>query len=358
MKIIETNLKKGFVKIIPETFDDLWHLYNIIYEGDEIFARTTRETEQNEEYARPGRDQRISVFLGIQVEKVVLDKLLGRLRVHGIIREGPKTVPIGAHHTISISLNKPLTVVKKKWPNHHIQRLERARKASEKPITIIAIDDEGYAVAITKQYGVEVKVEERTKLPGKREADKRNAATKEYFRKALSSLRYIWMSSHSPIAIIGVGFIKSDFAKFLKAEDKDIAESVVDVKSVNNTGVAGLYEAIRSGVLAKTMKHMRITQEAGVMKEVLKRLGKNEFKIAYGLDQVKKAVELGAVEKIILADDMLRRASDEKRLLLEDIMRTVERKGGEVMIISSEHEAGAKLTALGGVATLLRFPLD
>ena len=46
------------------------------------------------------------------------------------------------------------------------------------------------------------------------------------------------------------------------------------------------------------------------------------------------------------------------RRSLEDLMRKVEEKGGEVIIVSAEHEAGAKLNSLGGVAALLRFPVE
>ncbi|MDH5374344.1 MAG: mRNA surveillance protein pelota [Candidatus Bathyarchaeota archaeon] len=351
------NLKKGFVKVIPETFDDLWHLYNVIYRGDEVYAYTKREIKPDEKYARPRRGQRVPVFLGVKVEKIVWDKLLGRLRVHGTICKAPETVPIGAHHTLNIALNKPLTIVKRKWARHHVERLKRARKTSEKPITIIAIDDEGYAIATTKQYGVEVKVEERIRLPGKLEAEKRSAAIKEYFRKALSSLRQVWTATRSPIAIIGVGFVKNDFAKFLESEAADVAKSVLDVKGVNNGGVAGIYEALRSGVLLKVMKYLRVVEETETMEEILKRLGKGESNITYGLEEVKKAAQLGAIEKLVLADTMLRETSAENRLLLEDLMKIVEQKGGKIMIISTEHEAGAKLLALGGIAALLRFSL-
>jgi len=351
------NLKKGFVKAVPETFDDLWHLYNVIYESDEVYARTTREMKTDEKYARPRRGQRVPVFLGVKVEKIAWDKLLGRLRVHGTICEAPETVPVGAHHTINIALNKPLTIVKKKWARHHVERLKRASKTSERPITIVAIDDEGYVIATTTQYGVEVKVEERIKLPSKLEAEKRSAAIKEYFRKALNSFRQVWTATRTPIAIIGVGFVKNDFAKFLENEAKDIARSVVDVKGVNNGGVAGIYEALRSGVLLKAMKYLRIVEETGTIEEILRRLGKGQLDVTYGLEQVKVAAELGAVEKLVLADTMLRETSDEKRLLLEDLMRIVEQKGGKIMVVSTEHEAGAKLTALGGVAALLRFSI-
>jgi protein pelota len=154
-----------------------------------------------------------------------------------------------------------------------------------------------------------------------------------------------------------VGFVKGDFAKFLENEAKDICKSVVDVKSVNNGGVAGIYEALRSGVLLKTMKQMRIAEEAEIIEEILKRLGKGEQNVAYGMEEVENAAQLGAVEKLVLADTTLREASDEGRLLVEDLMKTVERKGGSIIIVSTEHEAGANLIALGGIAALLRFTL-
>jgi protein pelota len=358
MKILETNLKKGFVKVVPETMDDLWHLYNVIYKNDEVYAHTTREVKPNEKYARPGRGERVSVFLGVKVERVNWDRLLGRLRVHGTICQAPETVPAGAHHTLNIALNTAAIIVKKSWAKHHLERLERARKTSEKPVIIVSIDDEGYAVATTAQYGIEEKITERTKLPGKLETEKRTGAVNEYFREALSSLRQVWTVACSPIVIIGVGFVKSDFARFLENEASDIAKSVLDVKSVNNCGVAGIYEALRSGVFLKAMKRMRIAEETEVMEEALKRLGKGEQTIAYGLNEVKEATKMGAVEKLVLADSMLRESSDDQHLLLEEIMKDVERKGGETMIVSTEHEAGTKLISLGGIAAILRFPFQ
>jgi protein pelota len=262
------------------------------------------------------------------------------------------------HHTLNVTLNTPLTVVKEHWAEHEIERLRRASRTSEKPIIIISIDDEGYAIATTAQYGVEQRVEQRMRLPGKLETEKRDAATSVYFRGALNSLREIWTPTRGPIAVIGVGFTKNDFAKFIENEAADLAKSVVDVKSVNSGGVAGVYEALRSGVLLKAVKQLRVSEEAGVVEEVLKRLGKNESKVAYGFEEVEKAAKLGAVEKLVLADAVFREADEQKRLQVEEIMRTVERKGGgTTMIVSTEHESGSKLLALGGIAALLRYPI-
>lgn len=358
VKVLETNLKKGYVKIIPETQDDLWHLYNIICKNDEVYARTTREIKPDGKYERPGRSERVQVFLGVKVENVYWDRLLGRLRVHGTVCEETEKVPAGSHHTISIALNTPATIVKQEWMKHHLDRLKRARMTSEKPVIVISIDDEGYAIATTAQYGVDEKVEERIKLPGKLEAEKRSSAINEYFKKALGSLRETWKATRSPIAVIGVGFVKNDFAKFVKNEAADIAESVIDVKSVNNGGIAGIHEALRSGILLKTVKHLRIVEETEIMGEILRRLGKSEPTITYGLEEVRRAARTGAIEKLVLADSLLRESTDEKRLLIEEIMKEVEQKRGGVTVVSTEHEAGANLIALSGIAAMLRFPVS
>ncbi|MBS7632408.1 mRNA surveillance protein pelota [Candidatus Bathyarchaeota archaeon] len=358
MKIVEKNLKKGFVKVVPESLDDLWHLYNIIYKNDEVYAYTTREIKPDGKYVRPDRGQRVSVFLGVKVETVSWDKLLGRLRIHGTVCEAPETVPMGVHHTLNIALNTPATIVKKNWAKHHLERLERASRTSEKPLIIVSLDDESYAIATTAQYGVEEKIEERVKLPGKLETEKRTLATKEYFAKVLNSLRQTWAASHYPIVVIGVGFVKNDFVKFLQAESPDIARSIVDVKSVNNGGVAGIHEALRAGVLLTATKRLRVVEETKVVEEILKRLGKGEMTVAYGAEEVEKAARHGAVEKLVLADSFLREVADEKRLAVEDLMKEVEQKGGEIIVVSTEHEAGTKLVALGSIAALLRFPLS
>jgi protein pelota len=353
------KLKKGIVKVVPQSLDDLWHLYNLIYPGDQVYAQTTREVKIEEEYARPKQGKRVSVFLGIKVEKVYWDRTLNRLRIHGVITETPENVSArGAHHTLNIKVDKPLTIIKPKWQRHHVQRLKKASYAEIPPIIVLSIDDEQYCTAVLRQYGIDVKAEERARLPGKLEVEKRAEAIKGFFKSALRSLRETWASLKKPaITIIGPGFIKNGFVKYVRNMASDIAESIVDVKSVNSAGIAGIQEALRSGVLTKTLKHVRIAEETRLIEELLARIGKETRTATYGFDEVARAVQYGAVEKLLVADVTLRETTDERRTALENIMRQVEEKGGQVVIISAEHEAGTKLQALGGIAALLRFPI-
>jgi protein pelota len=352
------DLKKGIAKVLPESLDDLWHLYNVILEKDEVHARTTREVKVEDQYARPKRGKRVPVLLGVKVEKMFWDKILNRLRIHGIVCEAPEKISIkGSHHTLDVTVNKPVTIVKSEWLKHQVDRLKRASRVTVAPLIIMSIDDEEYCVAVLRQYGVDVKAEEKTRLPGKLEAEKRTGAMREFFKTASKFLREVWISFGSPIVIIGPGFIKNDFFNYVKREAIDIANAVIDVKGVNNAGVAGIHEALRSGVFTKALKHVRVAEETKVMEEVLARLGKGRGDITYGFVEVEKASAYGAVEKLLVADTTLRETPDEKRKALEKIMKEVEEKGGQIMVISTEHEAGTELLSLGGVAALLRFPL-
>ncbi len=341
MKIFRIDLKKGFAKVMPESLDDLWHLYNIILEKDEVHARTTRQTKPDDQYARPTKAKRVPVNLGVQVEKMFWDRILNRLRINGIVCEAPEKLSIkGSRHTINVTVNKPITIVKKQWLKHQLDRLKKASRITAAPLTIISMDDEEYCVAVLRQYGIETKIGERSKLPGKLEAEKRTKAKQLFFKRALKSLRETWVPLHSPIVIIGPGFIKDDFAGYVKNEAKDVAASIIGVKGVNSAGLSGIQESLRSGILSN-----------------MARLGKGKNNATYGFSDVEKAANYGAVEKLLVADSTLRETTDEKRIALEKIMKTVEEARGEIMVLSTEHEAGTKLLSLGGVAALLRFPL-
>ncbi len=359
MKIFRLDLKKGFAKVMPESLDDLWHLYNIILKNDEVHARTCRQTKTDDQYARPTKAKRVPVNLGLKVEKMAWDRILNRLRINGIVCEAPEKLSIkGSRHTINISVNKPLTIVKKNWQKHHLDRLKRASRITAAPLTIISMDDEEFSVAILRQYGIEPKAGAKNKLPGKLESEKRTKAKQLFFTIALKSLRESWDPLKSPIVVIGPGFIKDDFVDYVKSEAKDVAESIIAVKGVNSAGLSGIQESLRSGILSDVIKNLRITDEMNSVEEFLARLGKGKDNATYGFDDVEIATKYGAVEKLLIADVSLRDTTDEKRRQIERVMKNVENARGEVLVISTEHEAGAKLVSLGGIAALLRFPLS
>jgi protein pelota len=358
LRILERNYKKGIARVMPKTLDDLWHLYNIILKGDKVFAQTTREIKANSEYSRPQKGRRVSVFLGINVENVVWDRSLNRLRIRGAIRKAPEDIAgRGSYHTLSISVNRPVTIIKENWEKHQTDRLERASRGKDPPVVVLSVDSEEFCIATIRQYGIDTQLEGKARLPGKFEAEKRAEALQVYFKSILKTLKEVADRGNFPILIIGAGLTKNQLAKYMHAEDPAIGKTIIAVKGVNNSGIAGINEALRSGVLDTAFHHIRIAEESRKVEEVLRRLGKNEGRVAYGSESVEKANSFGAIETLLVADQLVRSSSAADRLILEKMMREVEKKRGKVMMISVEYEAGQKLLSLGGIAALLRFPI-
>ena len=292
---------------MPESMDDLWHLYNIILKRDEVHARTTRQVKPDDQYARPTKAKRVPVNLGVQVEKMYWDRVLNRLRITGIVIDAPEKLSInGSRHTLNVSVDKPITIVKKKWQNHELDRLKRASKITAAPLAIVSIDDEDYCVAILRQYGIDVKAGGRTKLPGKFEPEKRVNAKQLFFKVTLKALRDAWAPLNSPIVVIGPGFIKDDFVEYVKNEARDVAASIIGVKGVNSAGLSGIQESLRSGILINMLQNMRVAEEMKAIEEFLARLGQGKSTITYGIDEVETAANYGAVEKLLVADSTLR----------------------------------------------------
>lgn len=357
MKILKRDLKRRFVTVVPETLDDLWVLYNVILPKDGIYAKTTRVIKIEKVGVRPARE-RVPVSLGIIVENVAFDKVINRLRVRGSVVEAPEDMGLkGTHHTIDVVVGKPVTISKVEWLKNQLDRLRAASEYRATPIIVVALDDENCGIAVLRHYGFDIKVEISSKLPGKREAKKRAEGFLGYFKNTADSLANVEIEVKGPIVIVGPGFVKNNFINYLKEKYPDLATQIVAVKGVNSAGVAGVYEALRCGLLASVARRIRAVEETKEVEEVFSRLGKGGRDVAYGLDEVEKAVSYGAVDLLLIADSLLREAVNDERKRLEKTMRNAEKTGGRVIVVSTEHEAGEKLLALGGVAALLRFSI-
>lgn len=359
MKTLSFNAKDGVMKLIPTDPDDLWVIYNIVKNGDRVYGRSSRVIKLMNVGARPTEGKRVSLFLGIQVEKAIFKRMNDKLRIHGVIIDAPEKYALKSrHHSITVYVGRPLTIIKDEWYRRELDMVERAGKWKTTPILIVAIDDDECGIAVLRQNTLQIIAEIRAKLPSKREPDKRTSATTSYFNDVLNALAMEWSREEGAVAIVGPGFLKSSFTKFLQKKSPDMAKSMSVVGLVNSGGIGGVKEALRSGVLDKVTKRVRIVEESKEVEEVLRRLGSGKGTVSYGVDSVTKAVEYGAVDFLLVSDKVLREAEDEERRRLEGLMRSAEHMGGRVMIIGSQHEAGVKLLGLGGIAAQLRYVID
>jgi protein pelota len=98
-------------------------------------------------------------------------------------------------------------------------------------------------------------------------------------------------------------------------------------------------------------------RDTRLIDDLLGRLASKPGLVAYGREEVEKALERGAVESLLISERLFKETNAEQRMLLEKMCQKAEGYGGQVFFIGGEHEKGRQLVGLGGIAALLRFPL-
>ena len=352
MKIIEEDEKDGMVKIVPETLDDLWHLSHIIEVGDNASSKTTRRIQDTTgDKARNDRGVKKTFYLGLDIENIAFHMFTGKLRLTGVITRGPDDlIPLGSHHTLEVKLNTPIVIRKNRWPNWAIKRLDQAIEASKKLSAIIVVlEDDTATLGLMRQFGIEYYGPIKGQVSGKRIVDKnRQKNIIQFYEKVIESITKF--DSIQNIVIAGPGFVKNDFYDYLKDKHSDLAKISI-IEPTGSGGRNGIAEVLKKGTVEKLTSENRVAIEMGAIENLLTQIAKNSSKVAYGVRETKKAIDLGAVDRLLIIDTMVAGEN------MGDSMDMVENMKGEVMVISSEHEGGKQLESLGGMAAMLRYEI-
>lgn len=133
MKIIEERFEKGYVKVIPENFLDLWYLSSLIEPKDRITAKTVRNIFIERE-GKKEKSRKKALVLSIETEKVELEK--NKLKVKGKIVEAPEEVQKGSYHTIELEIGKKLLIGKKEWKKEQVEKIEKSTKRIKRAFSL------------------------------------------------------------------------------------------------------------------------------------------------------------------------------------------------------------------------------
>jgi protein pelota len=347
MRTIYKDLKHGRIKLATETLDDLWHLQHLVEIGDVVTALTWRREHLRVDKLRPERFEKRPVTISIKVEGIEFHKFANTLRLLGTITRGPN---IGKHHALSIEPGSKL-VVTKTWRPEHLDRLREAVRASRRPrVLLVAIDDESAELGLVRQYGLEGLGPISHRRPGKLYATEREADERKFFQQlAMVIDDIISREGIRAVIVAGPGFTKEAFHSFLReAHPKLVANVRLD--SISSGGRAGLYEIVRRGLVERISAEDRVSFETALVEDLIDAISKGGL-ATYGKVEVERAASIGAVEKLLVADEILRRG----RAGVEGLLEKVRKTRGQVIVVSTEHDAGRQLLALKGIGALLRF---
>ncbi|KAI0887661.1 uncharacterized protein GGS22DRAFT_157802 [Annulohypoxylon maeteangense] len=365
------EIGEGNVTLLPIEPEDMWHANNLISPEDVVKAHAIRKVT-TETKTGSTMSERVHTDLTIRVTSTFFDPGSSQLHVSGTVIVENSFVSLGQYHTLDLELNRSFTLWKKYgWDSVARETLSDALKQDKEGAVAAVVMQEGIAnICLITEYRTILKQRVESAIPKKRSSSsEQDSGMKRFFEKTLGTLvRSIDFSIPRPLLLASPGFVAGDFKKYISDEgarrtDKAMMAIAKGATVVHSSSghLHSLNEILKSNEVTATMKDMKFSKETRFMDEFFDKLRKDDGRAWYGTAPVEKAIREGAVGRgggILLINNSLFRSQDigtRKRYVA--MVDKVKEDGGEARILSSDHESGQRLDALGGIAAILTYPM-
>ncbi|MCX8147532.1 MAG: peptide chain release factor aRF-1 [Candidatus Woesearchaeota archaeon] len=221
---------------------------------------------------------------------------------------------------------------------------------------LVVIDRRDAHIALLRGKTIIPLLKTHSEVPGKFKAGGQSAhrfemnrelAVKAHFKKVAEYMKEQFLDKPELKGIIvgGPGPTKYDFVNSGYITDQ-VKRKIIGIKDLSYTGEFGLQELLDKSqdILAKE----EVIAEKEIMEKFFNLLAKKPNMVSYGLDDVKKNLEAGCVDTLLLSESL-----DDKTI--EELDNIAKSFRTEVRIISVETREGIQLKDLGGVAAILRY---
>ncbi len=151
------------------------------------------------------------------------------------------------------------------------------------------------------------------------------------------------MKNLKGILLGGPGPTKEEFQQYLNNELK---KKILVVQDVTYTDESGLHYLVEKS--ADILEKEGIIAEKKIMERFFTLLAKEPNKATYGEQEVRRVLDLGAVELVLISEDY-----DDKKM--QEIELLTQKTGTTLQLISTDTKEGQQLRDLGGIAAILRF---
>ncbi|CAO3570171.1 unnamed protein product [Mortierella alpina] len=370
MKLVKQFIEKdksGYVSLIPEEFEDMWHVYNLIQKHDQLRAVTIRRI-QSESTTGSVESQRIRLTLSISVDNVDFDTQVGMLRISGrVIVENPH-VKLGTFHTIDLEMNRSFTLIKPEWDVIALERVQEACDITKKADVAAVVCQEGLAnVCLLTSSMTIIRQHIDCPVPRKRKGSVTNyeKGMKRFFEQIYQAiLRHIDFEIVKCVIIGSPGFVREQlydyiFAEAVRTDNKTIMQnrSKFIVVHTSTGHKQALQEVMNDPSIKIKLADTKAAQEVQALDQFYEMMNMDPDRAFYGFKDVSKAAERGAIGTLLVTDELFRAADVVKRRQYIALVESARASGGKVFVFSSLHVSGENLNQLTGVAAILNFPL-
>jgi protein pelota len=359
------------VTLLPVEPEDMWHANNLISPEDVIKAHAVRKVT-TESKTGSTQSERVHIDLAISVKSTFFDLAASQLHVSGTVIVENKIVSLGQYHTLDLELNRAFTIWKRYgWDSVAQETLTAALKQDKDGAVAAVVMQEGMAnICLITENRTILKQRVETTIPKKRAAtSEQSSGMRRFFDKVLTTLtRSIEFDKPRPLLLASPGFVAADFKKYISEEatrtaNKTLMAMAKEATLVHSSSghLHSLNEILKSPEVLATMKDMKFSKETRIMDELFERVRRDDGRAWYGDSTIAKAVAEGAVGRgggvLLINNSLFRSMNIQTRKKYVAMVDKVREDGGDVRILSSDHESGERLDALGGIAALLTYPM-
>lgn len=340
MKIIKIDKKEKEIIFIPETIEDLWVIKSIV-EPKDIIKGTSYRRQRIEATSETYRK---TIYISIIIEKIEYNSQFNALRFTGKIIEGgpPEFAPLGEYHTLEIELNEKYILKKQNLFQYQIELLQNTSKQQHK-IKIIAIDDEQATIYELTNIGIT----EITKIYSGKSGKRYKSENKqnEYFEKL-----YNLISKEKEIIIAGPGYTKNKLEEHIKSKINTIKIICVPIQNISKSAISELFT--KKEIQSFFEKSIEF-KENELLNKFKEELGKNTGKAIYGLQEIEKTIETGAIESLLISENLWKENIDK----IQEIIKKGEKTNTKIHIVDKDRDNNKTLNAFGGIIGILRYKI-
>lgn len=339
MRVIRFNSISNSLKLVPESFDDLYLLAMIITTNDSVEGKSTRRFRPSE----GDKGEQKDVMIRLNVERTEIDKNSGRLRVSGKITYGKpeEFVAIGSYHTLNIGASDIVDIQKKEWKEYILKRIKQAVAESKKPrLGVIVLDDEKAVVSYIKGYGIDIVSELYSRLSKRMKEKDFEKQREQYFKDVIAAIQNM---SVDIVVVAGPGFTKDDIKKYIEVKGIEMPKKLV-YTAASDAERSGIREAMQSEAVSKVLENEHVRREFGYLNDFL--AGLRSGSSFHGVAKVKEGIDSGRIKTVMVNDSLL---NDEK---IKELLDYADRNRVKIEIFNSDDDAGIQLKNFSGIAAV------
>ncbi|VFJ14182.1 mRNA surveillance protein pelota [Candidatus Nitrosocosmicus franklandus] len=355
MKVTKTKDSDNKIVVTLEEPDDLFSLRRVIEVGDSITADTTRVIKQDNEFSRPDKGERIKIRIILRVEKISFDNSVDRLKISGIIiTSNNENVPRGLHHSITLKVGDTVVLEKSRWNENYLKILSKS--VMKFKYLLVSVDSQEAAIGSLTGTYLKMTPNIYSGKSGKRySADKKNESNNSYFESIRTALEIYLNEQGIKIIVFGPGETKRRLYNFLRERNEYYQKTDFSiVEGIEASGEDGIFVFLRSQAMKDLMSDSKIAMVTSIMDKIMQQISKGEKRYAIGIKEIKYAQSLNAIEALIYSDKVFNDIEEEDFIKL---LNEIESNNTKVFATDSTTDIGLRVTSLGGVIALLRYPI-